>query len=323
VKAAAAALRPPLRLWARHAALALNPSPRMRRRLLVALAVALVLGGIYMLWFRNSAFVSVDQVSITGARGDDAERIRAALTGAAHDMTTLHVERDKLEQAVAGFSSVRTLEVSASFPHTLRIQIIERRAVAIAVSDSGRVPVSADGNVLQGVPTGGALPTIKLSQPPRSGRVEGAGVLRLVAVAGAAPPELTHRLTDVSVKAGKGIVAHLRHGPDVIFGDSGRIATKWLAAARVLADPSARGATYVDVRLPERPAAGGLPTGAQAAPATSTAPSTTPQTTAPAQAATPAGATPATTQAAPPATPQAQATPGTAPVTAAPTNPRP
>jgi cell division protein FtsQ len=302
VRAAAAALRPPLRLWARQAALALNPSPRMRRWLVVALCVALVLGAIYMFWFRDSSFVSVEQVSVTGARGDDAARMRAALTGAAHDMSTLHVDRDKLQQAVAGFSSVRTLEVSSDFPHGLRIRVIERRPVAIAVSDSGRVPVSTDGNVLQGVPTDGALPTIKVPEPPRSGRLEGTGVLRLVAVAGGAPPELSHRLTDVSVKGGKGIVAHLRHGPDVIFGDPGRIAAKWLAAARVLADPSAQGATYVDVRLPERPAAGGLPTGVQA-PAVDSAVPASPQTT-----------TPGTT-------PQAQSTPGAAPTTPAPTTP--
>jgi cell division protein FtsQ len=257
--------------------------------------------------------VGVEQVTITGARGDDAARMRAALTAAAHDMSTLHVERDKLEQAVAGFSSVRTVEVSADFPHALRIRVIEHRAVAVAVSDSGRLPVSADGNVLQGVPTGGALPTVKLTQPPRSGRVEGAGVLRLVAVAGGAPPELTHRLTDVSVKGGKGIVAHLRHGPDVIFGDPSQIAAKWLAAARVLADPSARGATYVDVRLPERPAAGGLPSGAQAPAPEAVAPTVSPQTTTPGQAVQPPTAT----------TPQTQTTPGVTPTAPAPTNPQP
>jgi hypothetical protein len=33
-----------------------------------------------------------------------------------------------------------------------------------------------------------------------------------------------------------------------------------VAAARVLSDRDAAGATYIDVRLPERPVAGGLPT---------------------------------------------------------------
>jgi cell division protein FtsQ len=47
-------------------------------------------------------------------------------------------------------------------------------------------------------------------------------------------------------------------GPDLIFGDASDARRKWLAAARVLADPSAAGAIYLDVRIPERVAAGGL-----------------------------------------------------------------
>ncbi len=51
----------------------------------------------------------------------------------------------------------------------------------------------------------------------------------------------------------------------IYFGDASRAHAKWMAAARVLADPSSQGAWYVDVRLPERPAAG---LAAGAAPAT-------------------------------------------------------
>ena len=47
-------------------------------------------------------------------------------------------------------------------------------------------------------------------------------------------------------------------GPDLIFGDASEARDKWFAATRVLADPSAAGATYLDVRIPERVAAGGL-----------------------------------------------------------------
>jgi len=51
---------------------------------------------------------------------------------------------------------------------------------------------------------------------------------------------------------------HLRNGPRLIFGNDSRPFAKWAAAAAVLADPSSKGATYVDVRLPGRPVAGGL-----------------------------------------------------------------
>ena len=322
----AAVLHPPLRLWLRQAALALNPSPRLRRWLLAALAVALVLGGLYMFWFRDSSFVGVQKVSISGARGKDAgaHARGAERCGARHEHPACGPRHAGASRC--RLQLVRTLEVSADFPHTLRIRVIEHRPVAIAVGDSGRVPVAADGTVLQGVPTGGALPTVKLSEPAGSDRVEEAAALRLVAVAGGAPAALSHRLTDVSVKGGKGIVAHVRHGPDLIFGDASAIAAKWVAIARVLADPSARGATYVDVRVPDRPAAGGLPSGtpapvpqpvapsAGAAAATASAPGQVAPTspTGPTPTATqPAPAAPqAAPQTAPQAAPQAQATPG-------------
>ena len=50
----------------------------------------------------------------------------------------------------------------------------------------------------------------------------------------------------------------MRAGPQLFFGTSARPLAKWMATARVLAEPSAAGAVYLDVRVPERVAAGGL-----------------------------------------------------------------
>jgi cell division protein FtsQ len=50
----------------------------------------------------------------------------------------------------------------------------------------------------------------------------------------------------------------MRNGPDLVFGSGSDADRKWLAAVRVLADPSSQGATYLDLRVPERVAAGGL-----------------------------------------------------------------
>jgi cell division protein FtsQ len=86
----------------------------------------------------------------------------------------------------------------------------------------------------------------------------------------------------------------LRNGPLLEFGDDARARAKWIAAARVLGDPRSAGASYLDVRVPERPVAGrfddpaaqapldGTTTedpAAQAPEATSTEPTTTDETT--------------------------------------------
>ena len=56
-----------------------------------------------------------------------------------------------------------------------------------------------------------------------------------------------------------GLTLVLRRNLLVYFGDDSRPHAKWLSLARVLADPSSAGASYIDVRLPERPAAGFAP----------------------------------------------------------------
>jgi hypothetical protein len=66
----------------------------------------------------------------------------------------------------------------------------------------------------------------------------------------------------VPTRAGLGVVADLRAGPEVRLGAPAGLREKWRAATRVLAEPSTAGAAYVDVRLPARPVTGGLPGGA-------------------------------------------------------------
>ena len=56
----------------------------------------------------------------------------------------------------------------------------------------------------------------------------------------------------------RGMTLDLRDGPDLFFGSGEAAADKWMAAARVLAEPSAEGAVYLDLRIPGRVAAGGV-----------------------------------------------------------------
>ena len=77
--------------------------------------------------------------------------------------------------------------------------------------------------------------------------------MRLLA---AAPYRLLSKVGDVSDGAAHGLVAQLRDGPSIYFGDSAQLPAKWNAAAAVLADAGSAGAVYIDVTDPNRPAAG-------------------------------------------------------------------
>ena len=86
------------------------------------------------------------------------------------------------------------------------------------------------------------------------------GVLAELAVIGAAPKALAARVSSVYTGA-HGLTVAMRNGLLVYFGDAERAHAKWLALERVLLDEGSVGAGYIDVRLPERPAAGGFPEG--------------------------------------------------------------
>jgi cell division protein FtsQ len=230
---------------------------RARRLLLVAALVLLAATGAG-LWLRDSSLVAVREVRITGLDGEHASPARAALAEAAREMTTLHVREDALRAAARPFAVVRDVRADAGLPHSLRIEVEAHPPLAALEVAGQRSAVAADGTVLPETPTAG-LPLIDLAVPPAVERVRSGAAARLLAVLAAAPRPLAARAQRAFTDPERGLSVQLREGPRVHFGDGGRPVAGWLAAARVLADQSTEGASYVDVRVPERPAVGGLP----------------------------------------------------------------
>ena len=218
--------------------------------------------GGYMAWVRDLSLFRVQHVSVSGLEGKEAPAIRRALRAAGTRMTTLHVRQDELERAVDSFASVRSVSVSADFPKTLRIAVNEYEPIAALVARDGRrAAVSRAHTVLRAVGAGTALPVVEVGTIPTSGSVEEAATQRLLDVLAEAPRRL-RRLIARAYVTGHGLRISLRKGPVLYFGSDRRPAAKWAAAARVLADEASRGAEFIDVRLPERPVAGGFDPGA-------------------------------------------------------------
>jgi cell division protein FtsQ len=292
-------------------ALVLAVPARMRRRGLVLAAVTLVLFALYMLVLRDIGLVAVDKVQVTGLTGRDAQRASAALQDAARESTTLHVHRGALDAAAGRFPSIRAIRVQTDFPHGMRVTVIEQRPAAMLVAGGRRIPVAGDGSILTALPVSGDLPVVNVGAGTiPSKRLTPSGTLDAVRVAGGAPAELTPRLSKVTRDAHKGWIVQVADGPQLIFGTATRLADKWAAAVRVLADKDAAGADYIDVRIPDRPAAGGL--SVQTVEPVAPADTQDPQA-AQGQATTPQAAPTATTpQAAPQSTTAAPATPAPA-----------
>ncbi|HLH66563.1 MAG TPA: hypothetical protein VKV27_12760 [Solirubrobacteraceae bacterium] len=265
----AAALPGALARWCARAPVALAGAfARWGARAAVAVALlgALATGG--WLYFRDSPLVAVRRVQIIGAGGPSGARIRRALELAAGQMTTLDVSLSALRAAVAPFSSVVRLQVSTSFPHTMRIRVLQRRAVAVISADGARVTVADDGVLLRDQAPTAALPVIQLAAEPPGERVTGAALQEVLLLADA-PRALLRHVQSVWSDPVHGLVAQLRDGPRVYFGAAAQLAAKWSAVVDVLGSPSSAGASYIDVTVPQRPAAGAGSDGSASPPSTS------------------------------------------------------
>ena len=230
-----------------------------RRRLRLALIVCLVASPLLTggwLWLRDSSLVAVRHVRVTGAHGSEARAIAATLRSAARGMTTLDVNSAALRAAVASYPVVSALRTSTSFPHGLSIDVIEQPAVATLSVSGAKTAIAANGVVLGPGSVSGSLPVLSGSALPAPGqRLHDAELLGAASVLGAAPAPLA-KLVTRAYSSGKGLTLVMRSGLLAYFGDATLAHAKWLSLVRVLADPSSAGASYIDVRLPERPAAG-------------------------------------------------------------------
>jgi cell division septal protein FtsQ len=234
----------------------MTPFARRRTRVVLGLAVLVAVLTPLALWLRTSSLVAVEHVSVTGIDGSQAGQIKRALEAAGRDMTTLKVRENALLSAVTAYPVVRSLRTETDFPHGLRIIVNAYEPVAAVRAGGGLTAVAADGTLLRGSATLG-LPVVAIRAKrggERLGRGEALGAVRLMA---AAPRALRGRVARVYLGP-RGLTTTMDRGPKLYFGGAARPEAKWGAAAQVLANSTSRGAAYLDLRIPERPVAGGL-----------------------------------------------------------------
>jgi cell division protein FtsQ len=232
------------------------PFARRRTRVLLGIAVLLAVLTPLAFWLRSSSLVRVRDVTVTGIHGSQARQITQALQTAGLDMSTLDVRQDALRSAVAAYPVVHSLRTETDFPHGLRIAINAYEPVAAVSAGAGLTAVAADGTLLQGSATRG-LPVVAIRARRGGERLGRGDALEAVQLLAAAPRALRARV-DRLYLGPRGLTTTMQDGPKLYFGGPARPAAKWGAAAQVLASSTSRGAAYLDLRVPERPVAGGL-----------------------------------------------------------------
>lgn len=246
--------------WARERRRVTIPRLLPRRlRSLHTLAIVLVLvlvGWLGWSWYRGSSFVKVQRVTVTGLSGPDVPQIRDALRSAALQMTTLDMNIGRLESAVSRYGYVQRLTVSAQGAHGVVIRVTERIPVALVQAGGQQQVVDADGQLLPGSTTHGALPVVPLASAPDGTSISAPGARAAIATLAAAPYALLAHVQRATSGSAHGVGVQLRNGPVVYFGPATQLTRKWTAAVAVLQSKDSVGASYIDVTDPSRPAAG-------------------------------------------------------------------
>jgi cell division protein FtsQ len=232
---------------------------RYRLATLAVLAITAAAG--YFLWLRDSSLVAIDNVDVVGVTAGERAAIIEELTDASESMTTLHVDRGRLESIAAGYPTIASIHIDPNFPHGMRIEVTERPPTMVVQAGEQAVPVAGDGTLLTGVEVSKDenLPVLEVDEAPRGTILEDSQLDQALVV-GAAPEELRPLIEHIDMSKEYGVEVTLRGGIPVRFGNAAAASEKWSAAAAVLADPKLDTVSYLDVRVPERPAAGGADT---------------------------------------------------------------
>ncbi len=241
------------RVTSRRPAISMPSWPRLRNRLIVALIVLAALAAAYVFWFRDSSFVQIETVNVTGA--NVAPGVEEELSSAATGLSTLHLDRGAIEAAVADNPAVVALKIQTDFPHAVTIDVESRTPAGWLDVDGGTL-ISADGTVLgTGVDRPDGVPEIAGSGDAIAERATGAE-LASARVLGAVPAPLQEQVVKATVDDQHGVVVALNGGIELRFGSPGAADQKWRAAAAVLADPKLTSAVYIDLSVPSRPVVG-------------------------------------------------------------------
>ena len=224
---------------------------RLRRTLLVLLALGVVAGGVLL---ERSAVLAVARVEVVGLERLERDAVLAA-ADVPPGTPILRVRTGRVAAAVTALPLVRRAEVDRVEPTAVRVAVEERRPVLVASGRGRSVLLDRDGVAVAPGSEGG-LPTVVLTGPPPD---VGRGVVDDAALANAhrawvgLSGPLRARVVRLIAPDAERLELVLDSGVRVRFGRAEDLAAKVRALGAVLADTAGSGVTVIDVRVPAVP----------------------------------------------------------------------
>ena len=225
--------------------------PRRAAAVAVVIVAALAAGALFL---SRTSLLHARRLEVSGAdHVHRADLVRIA--GVSKDTNVLWFDDRAAERRLEAEPWIAKADVSASFPLTIEIAVIERTPVAVTSGVAGSL-LAGDGTALGGPVAGGRLPTIELGtvttaegQPPSP-----VGAARVL---GAMSPALRSVVTRVRVMSDGTLELRLTGATTVQFGTPDDTARKVAAIRRLLSWAEQEGSAIrtLSVVAPTAPAA--------------------------------------------------------------------
>jgi cell division protein FtsQ len=212
------------------------------RKRLVPVALVVVLVGAVAWVGGCSGALGVRAVTVHGIRAVSPDAVLAA-AAVPTGTPLIRVDTTGISRRVGQIPGVQHARVSRSWPHTVRIDVVERTPLAVLPRGSAFWLVDADGVLFQQVTAAPAgLPGLVVSHPGPDDTALRAALV----VIGSLSPALRLLVEVVEAPTPDSVTLGLRDGRTVIWGGSGDSAAKARALGPLLTRP---GSTY-DVSTP-------------------------------------------------------------------------
>lgn len=193
-----------------------------------------------------SSLLAVDGVEIAGASQLSRTRVEQA-AGVPVGEPLARVDLDAIRERVEGLSGVKSADVTRAWPNHVRIEIVERQAVAVIDEGDRLRGLDAEGVVFRTFderPAG--LPLIRIAPDTRADAMTEAAE-----VVGTLPEKVARKVAYVDVKTRDEIILTLKRGKTVLWGSADNSEDKALVLEAML--EATPGASAYDVSVPGQP----------------------------------------------------------------------
>jgi cell division protein FtsQ len=227
--------------------------PRARAARVVLCVALVVVGSLGAYWLaRSSSLFAVERIDVRGASPAVERRVQARLQRYV-GTSLVSLDTGNLQRLLVTVPEVSGARFDRAFPHTLRVDVSLERPVAIVRRGSQAWLVSTSGRVLR--PLARPYPQLPRVWVSRETSVdvnatiggEAASAVRALIPLHDAFPVRTVRASD------RELTLVLAGSRELRLGNAASLRLKLAIAKRLL--PLTKGATYVDVSVPERPVA--------------------------------------------------------------------